>query len=44
MEGSTLQIDLTEDADRVMATSGLRITLPASECAKVQSALLVLLA
>ena len=44
IEGSTLHLELTEEAGRVMGASGFQITLPCSERAAVQSALLVLLA
>ena len=44
IEGSTLHLDLTEEADRVMGASGFRISVPESERAKIQSALAVLLA
>ncbi len=44
IEGSTLHVELTQEANRVMGMSGLRITLPRSERDKVQSALLLLLA
>jgi hypothetical protein len=44
IEGSTLHVDLTEEADRVIGASEFRVTLPESERAKVQRALLVLLA
>jgi Immunity protein 10 len=44
IDGSTLDLDLTEEACRVLGTSRFRITLPESECAAVQRALRVLLA
>jgi Immunity protein 10 len=44
IEGSTLHVDLTEEAGRAMGASAFRIALPESELATVQRALLVLLA
>jgi Immunity protein 10 len=44
IEGSTLQLDLTEEACREIGVSEFRIFLPESERATVQKALLVLLA
>ena len=43
IEGSVLHLDLTEKASRAIGASGFRITLPESERATVQRALLVLL-
>jgi Immunity protein 10 len=44
IEESTLHLDLTEEACRAIGASEFRITLPESERATVQRALLVLLA
>ena len=44
IEGSTLDLDLTEAACRVLGASRFRITLPESKRAVVQRALRVLLA
>ena len=43
IEGSTLHLELTEEASRAIGASGFRITLPKSERAMVQRALLMLL-
>ncbi len=44
IEGSTLHLELTEAACRVLGASQFRVTVPESERATVQTALLVLLA
>ena len=44
IEGSTLHLDLTEEASRAIGASGFRITLPKSERATVRRSLLMLLA